>query len=152
MTLIKIQKQAEKMTACHKIHEIADRFRGKFLNRIAVIENEISEILAILFPDGKFSQKTLEQKRNALFKIIKTDYPNYWNANKEHLEPLKDLIRFRNQLAHSILDVSETALSRPLVQGVAFVGWNNGKPVTDSEFDEFLVKTTMVLGLSLIHI
>ena len=84
--------------------------------------------------------------KKLLFEIIKKDYPNYWSENKKHLEPLTEIIEFRNQLAHSMLDVSEDALKRPISEGVGFIDWNNGSPVTDLYFNDFTVKTAMVIG------
>jgi len=53
-------------------------------------------------------------------------------------------MQFRNKLAHSVVDVSDLALSRPLKEGVGFVDWKAGEPITDLAFEEWEVKTSMV--------
>jgi len=144
------------MSANRKIHEKANFYRGLFLNRVAVIDSTISTMLANYFCPtdkrkwqllrSKALSNSIQRKKELLFEIVQKDYPDYWNDHKEHLEPLTEIIKFRNQLAHSMLDTSEDALKRPLAEGVGFLDWNNGSPVTDLYFDEFVVKTTMVLS------
>jgi len=79
---------------------------------------------------------SLQRKKEILIEIVKGDYPRYWEDNKEFLKSLQQIQEFRNKLAHSVLDVSEEALNRPLEEGVGFVQWNKGVPVTDDEFQE----------------
>jgi Mg2+ and Co2+ transporter CorA len=140
----------DRVLACKKIHEKANSFRGLFLNRVAVIEEKISTMLTNMLPleDKRrpFAKRPLEKKRQILFKKIQDDYSWYWNENKRHLEPLEEIIKFRNKLAHSVLDVTEQTLERPIADGVGFAGWERGKPVTDAYFNETIVKTTMIIS------
>lgn len=49
-------------------------------------------------------------------------------------------------MAHSIIDVSDEALQRPLEQGVAFIQWQKGEPVTEAVFEEYEVMADMISG------
>ena len=96
----------------------------------------------------EIAEKTsLQKKKEILFDIVKADYPRFWEENAEHLKELQVIQEFRNKLAHSIVDVSEEALSRPLEEGIGFLQWKDGRLVTDREFDEFVVKANMVLSV-----
>ena len=59
------------------------------------------------------------------------------------MKNLDGIMSFRNKLAHSVVDVSDSALARPLEKGVGFVDWNAGDPITDEQFQEWEVKTNM---------
>lgn len=153
-----MSKERERTRAAEKIHEKARYLRGRFLNSVAVIERDIALILTDYFctvdeekrklffkriATGHFF--SLKVKKDVLFEIVRSDYPSYWKENKEELKYLDKIIEFRNKLAHSIVDVSDEALSRPLEHGIGFVEWNTGKPVTDEEFEDWELKTTTVL-------
>lgn len=43
-----------------------------------------------------------------------------------------------------MVDVSVEALARPIEEGVGFVQWAKGEPVTDSEFENWEVRANMV--------
>lgn len=144
-----------KVKAAERIHERARYLRGRFLNSVAVIEHDIAVILTEHFctaDEGKrelfFSKVaenlSLHKKKEILVEIVKADYPRYWQENKEFLNSLQQIQEFRNKLAHSVLDVSDEALSRPLEEGVGFVQWKKGDPVTDEEFEEWDVKANML--------
>jgi hypothetical protein len=45
-----------------------------------------------------------------------------------------------------VVDVSPAALARPIAQGVGFVQWKDGTPITERELDEWCVRATMVSG------
>lgn len=147
----------EKFHACEKVHEQARYFRGRFLNTIAVIEHDIAIILTLyfctedeqkreLFFSEIAGRMTLNAKKDLLVKIVKQDYPSYWKDDGQLLTTLSDIQTFRNKLAHSIVDASDSALSRPLEDGIGFVQWKGGKPITESEFNEWEVKANMVLS------
>ena len=149
------EKNKQKVAAAQKVHEKARYLRGSFLNSVAVIERDIAVILTEyfctedevkrnLFFDkvaGKFS---LNKKREILIDIVKKDYPRYWEEHKQFLIDLQSIQEFRNKLAHSVVDVSDEALLRPIEEGVGFVQWMKGKPVTDQEFERWEVKTNMI--------
>lgn len=143
------------VAAAQKLHEKARYFRGRFLNSVAVIERDIAVILTEYFctKDNikrelffeKLAEKlSLHKKKEILIDIVKSDYPRYWEKKKEFLKNLQYIRDFRNKLAHSIVDVSHEALSRPSEEGVGFVQWKNGKPITDREFEDLNAKATMV--------
>ncbi len=149
--------EGERITAAQKIHEHARYLRGRFLNSVAVIERDIALILTDYFctpdPDkralffGSVATApffTLRVKKDVLIAIVKKDYPRYWDENREILKNLDQIMGSRNKLAHSVVDVSEAALARPLGDGVGFVDWNAGRPITDAEFEEWEVKANMV--------
>jgi len=144
-----------KMNAAQRLHERACYLRGRFLNSVAVIEHEIAVILTEYFCTrdeskrelffAKVAEKlSLQKKKEILIEIVKADYPRYWEGNKEFLNSLQLIQEFRNRLAHSVLDVSDEALERPLEEGVGFVQWRKGAPVTDEGFQEWEVKANML--------
>jgi len=144
------------MKAARQIHERARYLRGRFLNSVAVIEREIAVILTEYFCTSDPEKQelffryvvtspsfTLRTKKDVLIRIVKKDYPRYWDGHGEFLKDLDDIMVFRNKLAHSVVDVSESALARPLEKGVGFVDWNQGEPITDEQFQEWEVKANM---------
>ena len=145
----------EKRAAAEKLHEKARYLRGRFLNSVAVIERDIAAILTEYFCTideekrelffTKVAEKlSLQKKKEILIEIVKVDYPRYWEEDKEFLISLQDIQEFRNKLAHSVLDVSDEALARPLDEGVGFVQGKKGSPITDKEFQEWEVKVNML--------
>jgi hypothetical protein len=145
----------DRYVAVKRIHERARQFRGRFLNHIASIERDLALLLTDYFcTDDRSKQKlfferiacrmSLDEKRVALIEIVKSDYPNYWEENVQFLNDLTELQRFRNKLAHSVVDVSDAALARPIEQGVGFVDWKEGDPITDVEFDDWCARANMV--------
>lgn len=146
-----------KVRACEKVHEQARYLRGRFLNTVAVIEHDISSILTQyfciddeekreLFFSEVAGRMTLNAKRALLIKIVRRDYARYWDENGTFLVTLEDIQTLRNKLAHSIVDVSDGALTRPLEDGIGFVQWKGGQPITEAEFNEWEVKANMVLS------
>lgn len=147
----------KKYEQCKKIHERARYLRGRFLNYVAVIERDIAVILTDYFcticPDKReifFKDVvtapffSLKCKKDVLIKIVKKDYPIYWDDKKNILNDFDEIIRFRNKLAHSIVDVSESALTRPVDQGIGFVDWEEGKPITEEQFQDWELKATAI--------
>jgi len=123
-----------------------------------VIERDIARILTDYFCTSDVSKQelffrhvvtspafTLRAKKDVLIRIVKQDYPRYWDSHSDVLRNLDDIMAFRNRLAHSVVDVSETALARPLESGVGFVDWNQGEPITDEQFQEWDAKAGMVI-------
>ncbi len=146
-----------KVAAAKKLHEKARYLRGRFLNSVAVIERDIAVILTEYFCTedenkrelffGKVAEKlSLQKKKEILIDIVKHDYPRYWEKNKEFFTCLQEIQEFRNKLAHSVIDVSDEALARPIEEGVGFVQWRKGQPITDKEFENLEVEANMVLG------
>jgi len=146
---------SRKFDACQKLHERARYLRGRFLNSVAVIERDIAIILNEYFCTvneckrelffTKVAEKlSLQKKKKILIEIVKNDYPRYWESQKQFLISLEKIQQFRNKLAHSVLDVSDEALSRPLEEGVGFIQWKKGTPLTDQEFQEWVVKANML--------
>ena len=76
--------------------------------------------------------------------IVRRDYPSYWDDHSAFLKDLKELQAFRNQLADSVLDVSDEMLARPLEDGLLLVQWKSGAPISGREFDEWCSRASMV--------
>jgi len=149
------EQNNDKMKSANLFHEKARFFRGRFLNSIACIERKIAIILTEYFCIQNESKKelffhkvaeklTLQKKKEILVDILKQDYPNYWEKNKRIYNDLQSIQEFRNKLAHSIVDVSDEALSRPIEEGVGFIQWKEGTPITDKEFEDWDVRSNMV--------
>ena len=146
----------ENFAAAQKLHALGREYRGRFLNNLAAIEHDIAQLLTEYFcTSDPFKREvffgriacrmSLEEKRNLLIEILKNDYPKYWEENaSELLKDLHEIQLFRNKLAHSIIDVSDEALARPLEEGVGFTQWKKGAPITEREFDQWCVRTNMV--------
>jgi len=148
-----------RIAAAQRIHEKARYLRGRFLNSVAVIERDIALILTDYFCTSDPAKRelffryvvtsrgfSLSAKKEALIAIVKCDYPRYWDKHKNILKTLDEIMTFRNRLAHSVVDVSDRALARPIEEGVGFVDWNGGTPITDDQFQDWVVKTNMVSG------
>lgn len=99
----------KKEAAARKIHEKARYIRGQFLNSVAAIEREIALILTdyfctldemkreIFFKDIVTAQFfSLNSRKEVLIKIVKDDYPFYWDENSSVLRSLDEIISFRN--------------------------------------------------------
>jgi hypothetical protein len=151
------EKYLKSVTAAEKLHKKARYIRGRFLNFVAVIEHDIDVILTRYFCTedeykralffSKVTEKiSLNKKKEILIDIVKNDYPQYWDENKQFLTDLQKIQEFRNKLAHSIIDISEEALARPIEEGVGFVQWGKDKPITDREFEEWELRAKMVLS------
>jgi len=141
--------------AAGRLHARAREYRGRFLNHIAVIERDIALLLTEyfctidpskqeLFFERIACRMSLEEKRTLLIEIVRRDYPSYWDKHAEFLKDLQELQTFRNKLAHSVLDVSDEALARPLEAGVGFLQWKNGTPIPERELDDWCVRANMV--------
>jgi hypothetical protein len=151
--------EEEKINKAKRIHEKARYFRGRFLNSVAVIERELAFILTDYFCTQDQEKRelfykgiateyffSLKEKKKLLIKIVKKDYPNYWDNHKEILNNFDDMIEFRNSLAHSIIDVSNEALERSLDIGIGFVDWKAGEPISEEKFQDWEVKANMIIS------
>jgi len=131
--------------------------RGGFLNQVAVIEHKMATILTEYFcrecPDKQKlffdhiitkASFGLRAKKTILFKIIRQDYPGYWEREQHIRKDFDDVADFRNRLAHCIVDFSEDAFSRPLDDGVAFVDRDDCTPITNRVYNDFEVKANMI--------
>jgi hypothetical protein len=145
-----------KVRAAEHLHERARQIRGRFLNVVAVVERDIALLLTEYFCREDPSKQTLffnriatsmslNAKRLVLSEILKKDYPRYCENNGQPLADLQQIQEFRNKLAHSVVDVSDSALARPAEEGVGFVQWNEGEPITEGEFNEWEVRANGVL-------
>lgn len=148
----------QKRAAADKLHAQARELRGRFLNLVAVIERNMALLITDYFctidPQKRelfFKQIataanfSLNAKKQVLFAIVKQDYPKYWEEHQKILTAMDRIQRFRNKLAHSVLDVSEEVLMRPIEEGVSFLDWEAGRPITSTEFDDYAVDASMVL-------
>lgn len=144
----------EQKAAAQELHRKAQYYRGRFLNNVAVIEDQITAILRAYLKmkdrairTTRFNESsTLHHKEILLVAIVKEEWPRFYEENEETLGSLPTIRAFRNALAHSKLDVSPEALKRSIDEGVGFLQWNRGKPVTDEEFDDYEMRVNMILA------
>lgn len=145
----------EKIKVCQDIHEKARYLRGRFLNTIAVIEHELSIILTEyfcrdderkieLFSSQIIRRMSLEKKLNLLKSIVKQDYPQYYESNKNIFSTFGEVKEFRDSLAHSIVDVSDPALERGIEEGIGFILWKDSKPISDIDFNDWELKSNQI--------
>ena len=148
-------EEEEKERAAKVIHEKARYYRGRFLNFVACIEHDIAHILTEYFctiDPGKrkiFYENiatffNLNKKKNILIKIVQADYPHYWEEHWEVLSAFQKILEFRNQLAHSRVDVSDEALARDIKDGIGFTDWKGGEAITDSEFSKWEMRAKKI--------
>ena len=134
----------ERFKANRKLHESVREIRGRILNSVAVIDVKISEILTAYFcnDDKKkallmsevFSNQAygLRTKTKLLETIVKRDFDFYIKDNACLFKDLDGLRKFRNDLAHATIDVSEKA-HKNADKEVGFVFYKNGGPTTSRE-------------------
>lgn len=152
-------EEKDKYQADKLIHEKARYYRGRFLNFVACIEHDIAHILTDYFCTSDSGKRkifyddivtkaffSLNKKKDILMKIVQADYPFYWKDNQKVLSAFQEILEFRNKLAHSMVDVSEEALTRPIEEGVGFTDWENGRPITEEKFNDWEVKANMILS------
>jgi hypothetical protein len=147
-----------KVQAARAIHERARQFRGRFLNSIAVIDHEICQFLTEYFCKSDDKKRELfftdiaarmssEGRRVLLTNIVKQDYPEIWEEYKSLIQDLKQYQEFRNKLAHSMIDVSDAALARPLKDGIGFIQWKDAHPITEEEFNDWDARAATSYGI-----
>ena len=136
------EEHDREVALARKLHERARYLRGRFLNSVAVIEHDIAVILTRYFCTDDEIKKEL-----FLLEILKKDYPRYWQQHKDTLSDLQQIQEFRNKLAHSIVDVSDDALHRPLERGVGFVQWKQGAPIPDEEFQRWEERASRIIEI-----
>ena len=88
----------------------------------------------------------MSTKLDIIIRIVKQDYPNYWEQNGKFIVDLNKIMEFRNKLAHSVVDVSDDVLKLGVDKGVGFIEWNKGELITDEDFSEWEVRACMVLS------
>lgn len=154
---LSVMTHDEKYVASRAIHARAREMRGSFLNQVACIEQKMATLFLDyfcrdcpdkrkLFFDGILTASFfgLRAKKTILVRILKQDYPRYWEREKQNFKAFDDVTDFRNRLAHCILDVSEDALARPVADGVAFLDRDDCTPITDRDFNDYEVKANML--------
>jgi hypothetical protein len=131
----------ERIIANQKLHAAVREIRGRILNSMAVIDVNISKILSDYFctvPDKKnllmsevFTSQSygLRTKVMLLKKILERDVDFYLKDHNWLFPDLEKLRKFRNDLAHATIDVSEKAHKKADTQ-VGFIFYKNGKPQT----------------------
>ncbi|WP_085904468.1 hypothetical protein [Kiloniella majae] len=138
------------------VHEKAREIRGTYLNYVSVIEAYLYEIITNYFcKDGEFRKElfserilermSLEQKKVIMQKIMMKNFPTQWSNRKEVFSKIERVQKIRNKLAHSTVDVSEEALSRPINLGVGFDLYENAKPIDDKTFEEMKADAVKVM-------
>jgi hypothetical protein len=150
-------EEQEKIRAAKLIHEKARYYRGSFLNFVACIEHDIAHILTDYFCTSDPEKRrifyedivtrpffSLNRKKDILMQIVQMDYPHYWEENQKVLSAFQEILEFRNKLAHSLVDVSDKALARPIKEGIGFTDWKDGRPITEQEFNDWEVKANMI--------
>jgi len=88
-----------------------------------------------------------EGRRVLLTNIVKQDYPEIWEEYKSLIQDLKQYQEFRNKLAHSMIDVSDAALARPLKDGIGFIQWKDAHPITEEEFNDWDARAATSYGI-----
>ena len=151
-----------KVAKAKELHEAARQLRGRFLNSVAVIDVKIGEFLASYFCNDEkrralfMSEITTNQsfalrtKVNLLKKIVKSEFDFYLEEYPEIFNELEKIRKFRNELAHATIDVSDKALERGPEIGIGFVFYKNGKKhvkvISPKQAEDYHVRTNMLLS------
>jgi len=151
----------ERYKANRKLHESVRQIRGTILNSVAVVDIKISHILSFYFCSNEkrrglllsevFTNQSygLRKKVLLLNKIVKADLDFYIEKNEWLFKDLNKLLKFRNDLAHATIDVSEKAHKNAEKQ-VGFIFYKNGKRhikvITFEQADDYRVKANMING------
>ena len=128
----------ERYAANRKLHEAVRQIRGRLLNHVAVIDVEIGLILASYFCSSEakrdrlmsdvFSDPSygLRRKSALLKRIVESNFADILRDYEEQFSKFGKLRKFRNVLAHSMIDVSEGA-HRSSEHQVGFVTFRNAE-------------------------
>lgn len=95
------------------LHAEAAQYRGKVVEMSIILEMKLARILSIYFGAKDkvgalnsmvFDRMDLRRKINLFKTILKTRHPEVWRKEKTVIREIDNLIDFRNNLAHSMLD------------------------------------------------
>ena len=121
------------------LHEHARQVRGRYLNSAAVLELEIARLITAYFCEDSarrdffFSEVATGQslmfaaKIKLLTKILKRDFRLYLEGHPQLLIQLDAARKYRNDLAHATLDVSDASLNKTEVDGIGLVFFRDGE-------------------------
>ena len=153
------EKEERKIAQAQRLHEVVRQIRGRLLNSVAVIDVDVSRLLAAYFCyDDKRRDLALSEvfvrplqlrhKVGLLKKVLEKDFSWYLEKNSQAMfKDLETLMKFRNRLAHSTVDVSDEALGKDPKEEVGFVFYSDGQrhvqKVTPQIVDDLQVKANM---------
>jgi hypothetical protein len=141
----------EKIRLAQRLHSYARDWRGRILNTTAVIERNIALLISSYFCKEEkkyffFSEVatshffSFRSKINILRQILRKDYQFFLDRNPAFFKEIEKVIKFRNLIAHALIDVSDEALKRNPKEGVGFVSYSDGvksiKVFTEADFNE----------------
>ena len=112
------------------------KYRGKVIDITIILEMLLAQILSKYFTNDEemekslnsfvFDRMQLSSKFNLLKKILKIKHIKVWNKYQKDLKEIGELIEFRNNLAHSILDSSNEYIESLKEKGTNFIETNKG--------------------------
>lgn len=136
------------------------KFRGKVIDITIFLEMTLGQILADYFAKDSIKSTTLNAyvfdrmqlslKFNLFKKILKNKHLKIWNKFQKELKEISELIDFRNNLAHSMLDSSEEYINSILKKAkeLKFEQANLNEIqinyFTDNDFKEEKIKQTQI--------
>lgn len=92
----------------------------------------------------------MKSKFDLIHKILERDFNFYLKKYPKIDKEVEKIRKFRNQLAHATIDVSDEVLKDTKIEGVGFVIYKDGKRrvdlVTFEKAEDYAVKINMVLG------
>lgn len=150
-----ISEDPVKVKKAKLIHEKARDMRGNMLHSTAIIETKMALMITNYFCYNETNKRnlfyktfvdkfSLENKAKLLKKIIGQEFPEYMPTNKTLFSNIAAIKQIRDMLAHSVLDFSDETLARPIEEGISFIGWDDSKPITDKDFEEWKSKATQI--------
>ena len=97
------------------LHTESSRYRGRVVEMSIYLELILANVLSQYFAkDDKkellnsmvFDRMDLQRKLNIFKKIVKTQHLELWKSEQTNLKKIDNLITFRNNIAHSVLNSS----------------------------------------------
>lgn len=161
MTLLPMDENDEFDKHFAYVIDLATKIRGPFINYVIDIERIINDIIANFFCSNESrrrlffssvlngSELSFSQKTRILKAAIEYDYPEIYQAYPKLFDQLDKIRRFRNRLAHAMLDTTEDFLNKRVKDRIQLTYFEDGQTkqqvVTQSEIKKRLAECSQVL-------
>ncbi len=124
------------LTTVNFLFSQSAKYRGKVIDITIILEMLLAQILSKYFTNDEekeitinsfvFDRMQLSSKFNLLKKILKIKHIKVWKKYQKDLKEIGELIEFRNNLAHSVLDSSEVYIESLKEKGINLAKTNKG--------------------------
>lgn len=112
------KEHASYLLAMNFLYSESSKYRGKAIDVMIFLEMSLSQILSNYFVEDNtskasllnsfvFDRMMLSAKFNLFKRILKTKHETVWKEYHQEVKEIGELLEFRNNLAHSMLNSSE---------------------------------------------